>query len=284
MSLAGLFSRLKRSRPGPTEREEPTLLPRKRGSAAANSAANAAVDQARRQARQRLIGAAVLLTLGVVSFPVVFETQPRPAVPGDLPMRIAQAPHTPAAAQAQSPDRVESPPGPSPATPTEPLPGAAPGAEPVSEPLAGDVSTTPGQTATREVAPPDAAGVTSMQAPAGKPGDQVSDPAAKRMPAGSTLAGQGASPAPSDAPAPTPQAAAPRYIVQVGAFADAAAVRSLRARIERLGLTSYTQAVDTASGRRIRVRLGPYESRDEASRALEKLQQSGLSGGMVLSL
>ncbi len=70
----------------------------------------------------------------------------------------------------------------------------------------------------------------------------------------------------------------------MGAFADAGSVRSLRARIERLGLSTYTQAVDTSAGRRIRVRMGPYESREDANRALEKLQQSGVSGGMVLTL
>jgi DedD protein len=75
-----------------------------------------------------------------------------------------------------------------------------------------------------------------------------------------------------------------RFIVQVGAFSDAGAVRNLRARIERLGLTTYTQAVDTAGGRRIRVRLGPFDSREAAIRALEKLQQSGVTGGIVLSL
>ena len=284
MSLAGLFSRLKRSRPDPTEREEPTLLPRKRVSAAATSAANAAVDQVRRQARQRLIGAAVLLTLGVVAFPVVFETQPRSAVPVDLPMRITQAPEAQTAAQTRALDPVESTSGQSPASPPEALPGSAAGAEPVSEPIAGDAATSSAQTAPREGMPSDAAGAESTQPPAERPGSSVPAPPTKRLSVSSPAPGQSAAPSSSDTPGATAQTAAQRYIVQVGAFADAGAVRSLRARIERLGLTTYTQAVDTAGGRRIRVRLGPYGSREEANRALEKLQQSGLSGGMVLSL
>ena len=45
------------------------------------------VQQLRLRARRRLIGAAVLVVVGVVTFPLVFETQPRP-VPVDLPIEI----------------------------------------------------------------------------------------------------------------------------------------------------------------------------------------------------
>ena len=46
-----------------------------------------AVQQARTRARQRLIGAIVLLGIGVIGFPLVFETQPRP-IPVDVPIEI----------------------------------------------------------------------------------------------------------------------------------------------------------------------------------------------------
>ena len=45
------------------------------------------VRQARTRARQRLIGAAVLVVAGIVGFPLLFETQPRP-IPVDLPIDI----------------------------------------------------------------------------------------------------------------------------------------------------------------------------------------------------
>ena len=57
------------------------------------SAANArlepadAVRLARVKARQRLIGAIVLLGIGILGFPLVFETQPRP-IPVDIPIEI----------------------------------------------------------------------------------------------------------------------------------------------------------------------------------------------------
>ena len=46
-----------------------------------------AVQQARTRARQRLIGAVVLLAIGIIGFPLVFETQPRP-IPVDVPIEI----------------------------------------------------------------------------------------------------------------------------------------------------------------------------------------------------
>ena len=66
----------------------------KRGAAATVApAAKPVVDMAdavqvlRVRARHRLIGAAVLVALGVIGFPLVFETQPRP-IPVDLPIEI----------------------------------------------------------------------------------------------------------------------------------------------------------------------------------------------------
>src|SRR6478609_4523068 len=46
-----------------------------------------AVQQLRLRARRRLIGAAVLVGIGVIGFPLIFETQPRP-IPVDLPIEI----------------------------------------------------------------------------------------------------------------------------------------------------------------------------------------------------
>jgi DedD protein len=53
------------------------------------------VDALRRRARHRLIGAAVLLALGVVGFPLLFDTQPRPGLV-DVPITIPDRDHAPA--------------------------------------------------------------------------------------------------------------------------------------------------------------------------------------------
>jgi len=57
------------------------------GARAASSAATESVEMVRKRARQRLIGSAVLVLVGVVGFPLLFETQPRP-VPVDIAIEI----------------------------------------------------------------------------------------------------------------------------------------------------------------------------------------------------
>ncbi len=60
-----------------------------------------AVQAARTQARHRFIGAIVLLAIGIIGFPLVFETQPRP-VPIDIPIEIPRRDAVPPLAMPQS--------------------------------------------------------------------------------------------------------------------------------------------------------------------------------------
>ena len=86
------------------------------------------------------------------------------------------------------------------------------------------------------------------------------------------------------AKAPAAEASAPgpgRFVVQVGAFTDPAAVREARQRLEKLGLKSYTQEIETASGKRTRVRAGPFATREEADRAGARIKAAGLPAYML---
>lgn len=83
------------------------------------------------------------------------------------------------------------------------------------------------------------------------------------------------------APAPKASVADGRYVVQVGAFAEAAGAREARARVEKLGLKTYTQVVETQEGKRIRVRVGPYAERAEADKAAAQLRASGLAAAVL---
>ena len=78
----GLFSFLKRD-------DAPLAAAPKKSAAKSGAKASAAddVQVLRVRARRRLIGAAVLVAAGVVGFPLIFETQPRP-IPVDLPIEI----------------------------------------------------------------------------------------------------------------------------------------------------------------------------------------------------
>ncbi|HEY0858025.1 MAG TPA: SPOR domain-containing protein, partial [Albitalea sp.] len=67
-----------------------SIFQRKSGDKAKTPAAPTsadAVQDARIRARRRLIGAAVLVVIGVIGFPILFETQPRP-IPVDIPIEI----------------------------------------------------------------------------------------------------------------------------------------------------------------------------------------------------
>lgn len=67
-----------------------------------------------------------------------------------------------------------------------------------------------------------------------------------------------------------------RMVVQVGAFADAAKADETRRRLEKAGLSTYTQIVDTKDGKRIRVRVGPFASKAEAEKAVNKIRSLDL--------
>ncbi|UUX94627.1 SPOR domain-containing protein [Aquabacterium sp. J223] len=237
---------------------------------AAPPASADAVQQARVKARRRLIGAVVLLAIGVIGFPLLFETQPRP-IPVDvvmeLPRREGAAPlplpaaRPPAAAPARQPDEI--------------VEKAADQGRELPAP------TTP-RAATPETAPKAAAEPPRPRPDAAKtPEKRLADDAAR---ARALLEGQSSDKATTVAAAANeskPAEKAERFIVQVGAFADAGAVREARAKVEKLGLKTYTQAVETEGGQRVRVRVGPFGSRDEADKAAARLKTAGLPAAIL---
>ncbi len=256
-------------------------------------------DSLRARARRRLIGAVALVLLGVIVFPLVFDSKPKP-VPSNIALDIpsqskapglavpASAPMLPAAssvavpsgeraAVAHAASAVAAAPAPVPPEPEvaskpvpQPIP-AAPKPSPVqqAEPVASPPVPKP-PTPTPEQARQLASARQALAALEGKSPDQISTAQAEAALANKKHAAQEDA-APSKA----------RFVVQAGAFADAHAAQSVRAKIEKAGFKTYTQVVDTAQGKRVRVRIGPFATRDEAERALHKLQALGLSGAVL---
>ena len=68
------------------QRGQPQPEPRRRGDAPA-AEPQETIDSMRRRARHRLVGAAVLVLVAVIGFPLLFDTQPRPVVV-DAPITI----------------------------------------------------------------------------------------------------------------------------------------------------------------------------------------------------
>ena len=207
------------------------------------------IELMRRRAKHRLIGALVLVLLGVVGFPLLFDSQPRPVMV-DIPIEI--------------PDKAKvkplvMPPSVEPVAPAATLPQPVASAAAVVEvkPAAEAEPVQPTKPSPLPVAVP-------PQIPA-----SVADDGAK---ASALLAG-------GQVPAASPAGA--RFVVQVGAFSDAAKLREVRQKLEKAGLKTYTQVVDTKDGKRTRVRVGPFASQDEADRAASHIKSLALSAAVL---
>lgn len=74
---------------------------------------------------------------------------------------------------------------------------------------------------------------------------------------------------------------ATHYVVQVAALATQEKVAELQAKLNAGGVKSYTQKVATTSGDKIRVRVGPFSSKEEAEKARLKLSKLGLGGTLI---
>jgi DedD protein len=254
--------------------------PKSRGRAApvvTNSAADegSSVDAARTHARRRLIGAVVLLAVGVVGFPVLFETKPRPLAV-DTPIDATRADTTsgrvvsgPVTSQRSTPSL------PADAGNEGPVVGTASAASAAAVALAPP----PVIPAPPVVAEKPASAAAPVVAPAVAPVVAPTPPkvaATKPEPKPEVKV---ITPAPVEAAAPTPQA--PRYVVQVGAFNDNARMREARQKVEKAGYKTYTSEVDTPTGRRTRVRLGPFPTKKEAETAAAKVKTVGLPANVL---
>ena len=222
------------------------------------------VAAARTLARRRLIGATVLLGIGVVGFPLLFETQPRP-IAIDIPIEIPRKDGAPALVL----------------PPAVTAPAAAPAAK---------VASVPAEIVERSA---DEGRELAASAPALKP-------SAKSTPKPASAASLvPAKPLPS-APKPAddggraralldgetsassaPSAPSARVVVQVGAFADAAKLAEVRHKLEKLGLKTYTQVVEVEGSKRTRVRVGPFDNRAEADKAAARIRAAGLPAAIL---
>ena len=86
---------------------------------------------------------------------------------------------------------------------------------------------------------------------------------------------------PAKTAAKTTDAEHSSYVVQVAALATQEKVDELQSKLKAASIKSYTQKVPTSSGDRIRIRVGPFESKEEADKMRAKLVKLGLNGSLV---
>lgn len=227
------------------------------------------VEVIRKRARHRLMGSVVLVLGAVVGLPLLFDSQPRP-VAIDTPIVI--------------PDRNQ----------VAPLTAAvAPKTGSVKEPAPVQADPAPPETAAvAKSAVANSAGLDPNEEVVSKTGKL--EPKVDPKPEAKTEAKPEAKP---ELKADTKEAdkakalldgkEAPkseqsvRSVVQVGAYAELAKAREVRAKLESAGFKTYTQEIDTKDGKRIRVRVGPFPSKEEAEKTAEKIRKLNLQTSVL---
>jgi DedD protein len=215
------------------------------------------VEVIRKRARHRLMGSVVLVLGAVVGLPLLFDSQPRPVAidtPIVIPDRNQVAPLTAAVA-------------PKTGTVKEPTPVQAEPAPPETATVAKSAVANPaGLDPNEEV-------VSKTNKPDLKP-DLKPEPKVEAKPEVKTDAKPDGKEAPkSEQPV--------RSVVQVGAYAELAKAREVRAKLESAGFKTYTQEVETKDGKRIRVRVGPFPSKEEAEKTAEKIRKLNLQTSVL---
>jgi DedD protein len=236
----------------------------------------------RTRARHRLIGASVLVVAGVIGFPLLFDSQPRPIavdIPIEIPDKSTIKPLTSATPAKPAPDIVvESDAGKEhvSAAPAVSASRSATGTVSVAAPASAKpvVKAEPKPVEKPVVKPPEKPAAKPADKPSDKPPTAPSDDGAK---ARALLEGKEAAKAAS---APT-AAVAGRFVVQIGAFSDVAKAHEARVKLEKAGLKTYTQVVQPKEGKRIRVRVGPFESKSEADKVAEKIRKLDLPAAIL---
>jgi len=210
--------------------------------------------------------------VGAMRAPVT-EATPTPAPPpatSETATAATPAPVAPAPVQS-------APAAPAPAPPAPAAAAAKKSAEPPSPtPSATATASTKAATAT----PPKPA-TSAASPPAPAPAASTTKP----LPARRDAASRAAAPPKPKAPAAAASTAdtalptvgtAPGYYINVGLFAEEANARKTQARLLNEGLPAFRQELNNAKGRRIRVRVGPYDTRAQADSAAEAIRAMAL--------
>jgi len=251
--------------------EEPAPRAKRGAKAARREPADPALPEKKR-ARRRLVGAVALVLALAIGLPMILDSEPKPLASDisiQIPSRGKPAPAAePAPAEPAPPARSAPPPAPASLDAAEevvdtPVPKPAPAAaRPPAEQLV--LAHPPAPPETKKPEPKK----TDLK---DKPVARIDDEARARA----ILEGR---------PVPEPKAAeakSGKFVLQVAALASADKVSEVRGKLSDAGITSYTQKVATASGERIRIRIGPFASREDAEKMRARLGKLGFNGTLV---
>lgn len=239
----------------------------------AASAPAESVEAMRKRAKYRLLGAAVLVLLGVIGFPLLFDKQPRPIsaqTPIEIPDKNKVLPLSiPAPAVALSSETPDMTP-------------AAAASAAIDERKVALAPVEYSSSATKIVAKEEPKPASPLPGPAAAGASEK--PAAKALVKADDAAKAQAlldGNSPDSPPDKQPAASEARFVVQIGAFADATRAREVRLKLEHAGLKTYTHVAQTKDGARTRVRVGPFGTRTEADKAADKIKKLDLPAAIL---
>ncbi|MEO6353875.1 MAG: SPOR domain-containing protein [Burkholderiaceae bacterium] len=242
----------------------------------------------KKRARRRLIGAIALVLAAIIGLPMLLDSEHK-SVPDDIAIEIPStdtplAPVAPVAAVTPA----------APVAPVMPTPSAGASSS-------GPVSAVAGLSQQEEIINP-----IPTIAPAPVPSTAVVQPSVQARPAPKSEPRFVPEPALKPEPKPEPKpvvkadeaararailegrtyiAAAEKtstkFALQIAALATQDKVDELQNKLKDAGIKSYTQKIATQSGSRIRVRVGPFASKEEAEKMRAKLAKLGFGGTLV---
>ena len=249
----------------------------------ARTGRNDSVETIRRQAQYRLAGAAMLVSVAVVSFSLLFDTEPR-TLGVDMPIAIPTK------------DKVQ------PVVGKQVAQAEAKSEAPSSEGVIDEDSAEASAQAAAKLAA-QAAQAAQASPAAGERAQEkqaaaklaVAEQAAKQQVAQVTanaentraqsiLDGNAASAAPA-ASANPPRFDYPddgrRRVIQVGAFGENSRARALRQRLLRNGIETLVNVATVKGERLIRIRVGPFTKAAELQTYIDKIKALGLDARVL---
>lgn len=218
----------------------------------------------KRRARRRLLGAVVLALLAAVLLPLFLDSEPRKPA---QEVQVEIQPREPARVDAQAQPEASAT-----ANGAAPL-AEAPSAKPEAAPAKVDTEPEANAAKTAEIASktkPAAASSTTSEAKARQGDEPAKAAVATAKPAAATpkAGGEGVS---AERP----------FAVQIGAFASDKGAKEQLERARKTGLKVYTERIETSKGTRIRVRVGPFKTREEAEKARVRLKAAGIDSAII---
>jgi DedD protein len=261
----------------------------------------------KKRARRRLIGAVALALAVVIVLPMILDSEPRP-LNDDIAIQIPSkdqgtnstssvAQPAPAASDAGrvasnaaldqkeeivEPSAVTSAPAPvamppvASVAPPKPVdkPAEKPAAKPEEKKPVVEHKEDPKKTA--RVEPPKV-----KEAPKPRATETGDDSARALAILEGKSSSAGADKKPAASAAPNAAASGGKFVIQVAALATQEKINELRNKLTGAGIHSYTQKISTQAGDRTRIRVGPFNGRDDAERTAARIKKLGLNATIV---